>query len=154
MDKCLHDLVENYAEITPNLHGKTRHRRRAKLAAAVSAAPSFGRCGQFWAAGVSRFAAQYWRVIFNQIVQHLSINSIVRGVCRVFLGFTEAALMVSFTPISHWTATCAMRTACVRRGALRAPLCIRGAVMARFAGQRKIGVKVPMKAASVDRKHT
>jgi len=31
MEKSLHDLVENYAEIAPKLRGKTRHRRREKL---------------------------------------------------------------------------------------------------------------------------
>ena len=38
MDNLLHDSVENYAEITPQLPGKTRLcRRRAKLAAMLRA---------------------------------------------------------------------------------------------------------------------
>ena len=56
--------------------------------------------------------------------------------------------------ISRRLAKCATRTACVHSGALRAPLCIQGDVMARLAGRREIGVKFPMKAASVDPKST
>ena len=73
------------------------------------------------------------------------------------LGSTEAALMGYFTPISRRPAKCAMKTACVHNGALRAPLCIQGNVIAHFAGRREIGVKFPMRAASVDsksRQHT
>ena len=72
----------------------------------------------------------------------------------MFLGSTEAALMGNFTPISRWPAKRAMKTACVHNCALRAPLCIQGDVMAHFAGRREIGVKFPMRAASVDPKST
>ena len=77
-----------------------------------------------------------------------------RGELCVFLGSTEAALMGNFTPISRRPAKCAMRTAWVHSGALRAPLCIQGDVMAHFAGQREIGVKFSMRAASVEPKST
>ena len=79
---------------------------------------------------------------------------IVRGVSCVLLGSTEAALMGNFTPISRRSAKCAMRAAWVHSGALRAPLCVQGGVMAHFAGRREIGVKFPMRAASVDPKST
>ncbi len=62
--------------------------------------------------------------------------------------------MRNVTPISRQPAKCAMKTACVQSGALRAPLCIQGDVMAHFAGRREIGVKFPMRAASVDPKNT
>ena len=65
---------------------------------------------------------------------------IVRGVSCVLLGSTEAALMGNFTPVSRRPAKCAMRIAWVHSGALRAPLCIQGDVMAHFAGRREIGV--------------
>ena len=42
-DKLLYDLVENYTEIAPKLHAKTRHPRRPKLSAARSAAANFAR---------------------------------------------------------------------------------------------------------------
>ena len=58
------------------------------------------------------------------------------------------------TPISRQSVKCAMSTVCVHSGALRAPLCIQGDVMAHFAGRREIGVKFPMRAASVDPKST
>lgn len=45
-------------KITPKLCGKTRRRRRAKLAAALRAAANFGRRGR---SGVSRFSAQFGR---------------------------------------------------------------------------------------------
>ena len=48
----------------------------------------------------------------------------------------------------------AMRTPCIHRRALRAPLCIQGDVMAQFAGRRETGVEYPMGAASVDPKNT
>ena len=70
------------------------------------------------------------------------------------MGSTEAALIGNFTPISRQPAKCAMRTAWVRSGTLRAPLCIQGDVMAHFAGRREIGVTFPMRAASVDPKST
>ena len=41
LDKSLHDLVENYAKFAR----KTRHRQRAKLAAALRAAANFDRRG-------------------------------------------------------------------------------------------------------------
>ena len=41
-----------------------------------------------------------------------------------------------------------MRTAWVGSGALRAPLCIQGDVMAHFAGRREISMKFPMRAAA------
>ena len=72
----------------------------------------------------------------------------------MLLGSTEAALMRNFTPISRRPAKCAMRTAWVHSGALRAPLCIQGDVMAHFAGRREVGVKFPIRAASVDPKST
>ena len=72
----------------------------------------------------------------------------------MLLGSTEAALIGNFTPISRWPATCAMRTAWVHNGALRASLCIQGDVMAHVAGRREIGVKFPMRAASADPKTT
>ena len=62
--------------------------------------------------------------------------------------------MGNFTPISRWPAKCAVRAACVHSGALRAPLCLKEDVMAHLAGWRKIGVKFPMRAASVDPKNT
>ena len=66
MDKSLNDLDENYADITPKLRGKTRHRRRAKLAAALRAEANFGRRGG------RVFSVQFWcnfGVFFKQIVQ-------------------------------------------------------------------------------------
>ena len=72
----------------------------------------------------------------------------------VFLGPSEAALMGNVTPISRWPAKCAMRAAWVHSGALRAPLCIHGDLMAHFAGWREVGVKCPMRAASVYPKST
>ena len=68
----------------------------------------------------------------------------------MLLGSTEAALMGNFTSISRRPAKCAMNTAWVHSGAVRAPLCPQGDVMAHFAGRREIGVKFPMRAASVD----
>ena len=63
--------------------------------------------------------------------------------------------MGNFTPMSRRSAKCASRIAWVHSGALRAPLCIQGDVMAHFVGRREIGVKFPMRAASVDPKtHT
>ena len=62
--------------------------------------------------------------------------------------------MGNLTPISRRHAKCVMRTAWVHSGALRAPLCIQGDIMAQFAGRREIGVKFPMRAASVDPKNT
>ena len=65
--------------------------------------------------------------------------------------------MGNLTPNSRQPAKCASKTAWVHSGALRAPLCIQGDVMAHFAGRREIGVKFPMRAASVDpksQKHT
>ena len=64
MDNLLHDLVENYAEITPKLRAKTRHPRRPKLAAARSAEANFARrlCRVF-ARGFERL-----RVNFQQSV--------------------------------------------------------------------------------------
>ena len=82
--------------------------------------------------------------------KHPTSINIVRGVSCVLLGSTEADLMGNFTPISRRPAKCAMRTAWVHSGALRAPLCIRGDVMAHFAGLREIGMKFPVSVASVD----
>ena len=53
-------FVENYAEITPTLHAKTRHPRRQKLAAARIAAANFAR-------RLSRVFACNFGVMFNQI---------------------------------------------------------------------------------------
>ena len=77
---------------------------------------------------------------------------IVRGVSCVLLGFTEAALMGSFTPISRRPAKCAMTFPWIHSGARSAPLCTQTVLMAHFTGRREIGVKFPMKAASVDPK--
>ena len=84
----------------------------------------------------------------------VSDDSIVRALCCVFLESTEAALVGNFTPISRRPTNGAMRIAWVHSGALREPLCIQGDVMAHFVGQREIGVKVPMRAASVDPEST
>ena len=46
--------------------------------------------------------------------------------------------MGNFTPISRQPAKYAMKSAWVHSGALRAPLCIQGDVMAHFAGRREI----------------
>ena len=62
--------------------------------------------------------------------------------------------MGNFTPISRRPAKCAMRTAWVHSGALRAPLCIQGDVMAHFAERREAGVKFPMGATAVGPKST
>ena len=78
----------------------------------------------------------------------------VRGGSCALLGSAEAALTGNFTPISRQPAKCAMRIAWVHSGALRAPLCSQGDVMAHFAGWREIGVTFPMRAASVDPKST
>ena len=53
-----------------NLRGKTRHRRRAKLAAALCAAVNFGRRG-------CRVFPRNFDVIFNQIVQRFVHASIL-----------------------------------------------------------------------------
>ena len=45
----LHDLVENYTEITPKLHAKNATQAAHKIGRGAS------RRGQFWASGVSRF---------------------------------------------------------------------------------------------------
>ena len=55
----------------------------------------------------------------------------------MLLGSTEAAIMANFT-----------------RGAKSAPLCTQAVLMAHFAGRREIGVKFPMRAASVSPKST
>ena len=65
-----------------------------------------------------------------------AMRTIVRGVSCVLVGSTEAALMGNFTPISRRPTKGAMRSAWVHSGALRAPLCIQGDVMAHFAGRR------------------
>ena len=62
--------------------------------------------------------------------------------------------MGNFTPILRRPAKSAMRAAWVHSGALRAPLSKQAVLMAHFAGRRKIGVKFPMRAASVDPKST
>ena len=48
----------------------------------------------------------------------------------------------------------AMRTACVHSGALRAPPCIQGNVIAHFAGRHEIGGKFPLEQPQVDPKST
>ena len=78
----------------------------------------------------------------------------VKGVCCVFLGSTEAALMAKCTPISRRPTKCAMTSTWIHRGARSAPLCTQATLMAPFAGPRKVGVKVSMRAASVDPKNT
>ena len=77
-------------------------------------------------------------------------KDIVRGVSCVLLGSTEAALMGIFTPISCRPAKCAMAFPWIHSGARSAPLCTEAVLMAHFAGRREIGVKFPMRAASVD----
>ena len=73
----------------------------------------------------------------------------------MLLGSTEAALMGIFSPISRRLVKRAMKTAWVPSSALHAPLCIQGDVMAHFVGLREIGVRVPIRAASVEPKtHT
>ena len=65
-DKLLHDLVENYAEITPKLHAKNATPPTPKIGRGAK------RRGQFCAPPVSRFCVQFGRnfgVLFNQIVQ-------------------------------------------------------------------------------------
>ena len=81
-------------------------------------------------------------------------HSIVRGVSYVLLGSTEAALMGNFTPISRRPAKCAMTSPWIHSGARSAPLCTQTILTAHFAGLREIGVKFPMRAASVDPKST
>ena len=58
--------------------------------------------------------------------------------------------MGTFTPISRRPAKCAMTSPWIRCGARSAPLCTHAILMAHFAGRREIGVKFPMRAASVD----
>ena len=106
----------------------------------------------FWRGGARSRTA--FLEVFARWPLILSDDNIVRGVSCVLLGSTEAALMGNFTPISRRPAKCAMRTAWVHSGALRAPLCIQGDVMAHFAVWREIDVKFAMRAASVDSKNT
>ena len=53
-DRLLHDLVEHYAEITPNVHAKNATQAAHKIGRGAS------RRGQFWASGVSRFLRTIW----------------------------------------------------------------------------------------------
>ena len=54
MDKLLHDLVETYTEMTPELHAKTRHMQHTKICRGAS------RRGQFWGGeGVALFACNF-----------------------------------------------------------------------------------------------
>ena len=76
--------------------------------------------------------------------REIGVKFPVRGVCCVLLGSTEAALMGNFTPISRRPAKCAMKTAWVHSGALRAPLCTQVVVMAHFADWLEIGVNISM----------
>ena len=66
------------------------------------------------------------------------IMSYSRGRVLCVFRSTVAALLGSFTPLSRRPATCAVKTARVRSGALRAPLCIQADIMAHFAGRREI----------------
>ena len=73
----------------------------------------------------------------------------------MFLGSTEAALMGSFTPISRRPPKCAMTAPWIRSDAGSAPMCKQASNLhGTFAGQRKIGMQFPMRAASVDPKST
>ena len=67
MAKSLHELVENYTEITPKLHARNAT-RAALIARALRAAANSGR------RGCRVFCVQFWRnvgVIFNDIVQEI-----------------------------------------------------------------------------------
>ena len=72
----------------------------------------------------------------------------------MFLGSTEAALMGNFPPSPRGPTKCAMASPWIHSGARSAPLCTQAILMAHFAGRLEIGVKVPMRAASVDPKNT
>ena len=79
-------------------------------------------------------------LLVGYIVVAMSMYCQGRVLCA--LGSTGAALMGKFTPPSRPPAKCAARH------------CIQGDVMTHFAGRREIGVKFPMRAASVDRNST
>ena len=126
MDKSLHDLVQNYAKIARK---SARHKRRAKLAAALRAAANFRR------RGCRVFPLKLWLIV-SQIVQR----------------FVHPQFHANFT---LGCKMCHEKIACVHSGALRAPLSMHGEDMAHFAGRREVGVKSPMTGASVDTKtHT
>ena len=72
----------------------------------------------------------------------------------MFLVSTEAALMGNLTPISRRPAKYAMKIAWAHSGALRGPLCSQRDVMVHVAGRHEIGVKILMRAASVDPTNT
>ena len=116
-------------ERVPPLHLEKRAPKVGGFAAHIA-------CGffEFWRGGTRS------RIVFLQVFARwpliLSDDNMVRGMCCVFLGSTEAALMGNFTPISRRPTKCAMRTACVHS----APLCIQGDVMAHFAGRRDISL--------------
>ena len=65
-------------------------------------------------------------------------KTMVRGVCCVFFGSTEAALMGNFTPISRWPAKCTMTSLWIHSCARSAPPCKQAVLMAQFAGRREI----------------
>ena len=73
MDTSLHDLVENYTGITPKLRGNTRHRRRAKWAAALLVENYTKMCGKTRHRQRAKLAAAL----------RAAANS-VRQECRVF----------------------------------------------------------------------
>ena len=76
MDKSLHDLVEHHAEVTPKVRGKPRHRRRAKLAAALrAAANSVRRLCLVFARGFAKL-----RVNFQQSVAIIVPSTVLDSV--------------------------------------------------------------------------
>ena len=72
MDKYLHDLLKNYADLTPKFRGKTRHRRRAELAAALRAAANSARRDY----RVLRVDLRNCARIFHTVLQSIFVNSI------------------------------------------------------------------------------
>ena len=150
-------MTEKYCNTLLKIHAQFRKSARKKRD--TGGAQNWPRRYQFCAARVLRFHAWICDIARESLQQSVAIcfhlpygDTIVRGVSCVLLGSTEAALMGNFTPISRRPAKCAMRIAWVHSGALRAPLCIRGAVMAHSAARRAIGVKFPMREAPVDPK--
>ena len=76
---------------------------------------------------------------------------------RVLCVFWDLLRLLSWktnAPISRQPAKCAMTSPWEQSSARNAPLCTQAILMAHFAGQREIGVKSPMRAASVDPKNT
>ena len=108
MDKSLHDLVENYAEITPKLHAKNATPPTPKIGRGAK------RRGQFCAPPVSRFCAQFWRnfaVIFNQIGQRFVPPQLIVSLPRLDLP-TFKFKMFGDTHISRTSVLFAINTSC------------------------------------------